>query len=70
MLEVPGMETQEPATYPAPLYKKRRPTEVHTEDRVLFQSPEVRRLRGICCEGATMTPIDGSIPWWQLGDAA
>ena len=56
MLEVPGMETQEPATYPASVPKECRTAAVHAKDRVLFQSPEVRRLRGICCEGATMTP--------------
>ena len=50
MLEVPGMETQEPATYPAPVPEECRATEMHAEDRVQLQSTEGRGLRGVCGE--------------------
>jgi hypothetical protein len=71
MLEVPGMETQEPATYPAPVRKKRRTAAMHAEDRVLILSKEIRELPGVC--GAIMTPAPAQHPltcetcgWFQM----
>jgi len=48
MREVPGLETQEHATYPASLPEKCRTAAVHAEDRVQLQSTEGRKVRGVC----------------------
>jgi phage FluMu protein Com len=60
VLEVPGMETQEPATYPAPVRKKRRTAAMHAEDRMFILSKEIRELPGVC--GAIMTPVPLKCP--------